>query len=164
MAKSSGTSKKQKKFLAKPEYDGGKLAMDEFIAKTLEYPKEASKKGVSGNVHVAYSVNENGDVTDAKVTRGIGTGCDEEALRVVRLLKFRRVRNAGSHIMLHTAIVIHFRLKKETAPISFVYEFQPSTPVELPTEPPKSLQNTVFTYTLTISQPQIEVENNKMDG
>jgi protein TonB len=47
----------------------------------IKYPEEARKKGVQGTVYITFVIEEDGSITDAKVLRGIGSGCDEEALR-----------------------------------------------------------------------------------
>ena len=52
----------------------------------MEYPREAIQKRIEGTVYVNYTVNAEGRLENLKVSRGIGFGCDEEALRVVGLL------------------------------------------------------------------------------
>ena len=69
-----------------PEYPGGQKAMFEFIVNNMEYPVKAREKGVEGVVYVNFVINKTGAVTKAKVMRGIGSGCDEEALRVVNAM------------------------------------------------------------------------------
>ena len=67
-----------------PEFPGGILEMNKFIAANLKYPAEAKKNNVSGRVVVTFTVNEDGSLSNIKVARGLGDGCDEEALRVVK--------------------------------------------------------------------------------
>ena len=67
-----------------PQYAGGKGELVKYIGESVKYPKEAAQAGISGKVFVEFYVDKNGAVTDAKVIKGIGSGCDEEALRVVR--------------------------------------------------------------------------------
>lgn len=52
----------------------------------LHYPPEAVAKGVYGRVIIAFTIDENGHVRDYKVVQGLGSGLDEEALRVIKLL------------------------------------------------------------------------------
>lgn len=59
------------------------------LLKELRYPASASQRGIQGRVIVAFVVNERGQVEDPVVTEGIGGGCDEEALRIVRLARFK---------------------------------------------------------------------------
>ena len=57
-----------------------------FLSRNLRYPASAAEQGVEGKVFVYFVVEANGVLSNFKVLRGIGAGCDEEALRVVRLL------------------------------------------------------------------------------
>jgi protein TonB len=60
--------------------------MMKFIAENVKYPAMAREAGISGNVFVSFVVNRNGEISNVKILRGIGGGCDEEAIRVVRLM------------------------------------------------------------------------------
>jgi TonB family protein len=63
----------------KPVYD-----LNEYLNKNLHYPDSARDKNIQGRIVPRFMVNEDGSVTNCEVVRGIGGGCDEEALRVVR--------------------------------------------------------------------------------
>lgn len=80
---SSGTLKINKEVDEWPQYSGGKNELVKFIGNNVKYPKEAAESGISGKVFVEFIIDKNGEVTNATVLRGIGSGCDEEALRVV---------------------------------------------------------------------------------
>jgi len=67
-----------------PSYPGGDEALIKFLQETLKYPEEAIKHGVHGKVFVTFIVEVDGSLSDVKVARGIGHGCDEEAIRVVK--------------------------------------------------------------------------------
>ncbi len=69
-----------------PQYKGGQKKLLRFLNRTLRYPASAAEQGVEGKVFVYFVVDANGVLSNFKVLRGIGAGCDEEALRVVRLL------------------------------------------------------------------------------
>ena len=56
----------------------------EYISNNLSYPEEAKKAGVQGKVFIEFVVDEDGKLTEVKVIRGIGSGCDEEAIRVMK--------------------------------------------------------------------------------
>ncbi len=101
---------KEKKFIDLPEYPGGKKAFQEFIRKNLKYPKEALREKVEGTVHVKYRVDGLGRVTHAEVTHGIGSGCDEEALRVVKSLKYGKAKNRGVRVTASMRTKINFKL------------------------------------------------------
>ncbi len=104
--------KKSKKFLNLPLYPGGKEAMLQFIRETLKYPEEALKNKIEGKVYIAYQVNDNGEVTEARVIKGIGHGCDEEAIRVVKLLQYEKVSNRGLRLVSNMKTSIGFKLNE----------------------------------------------------
>ena len=119
MAKNTSTTKakRDKDFLRKPKYEGGSKAFKAFIAENLQYPPEALEKKIQGDVHVKYDVDEEGNVLNCKVMRAIGGGCDEEAIRVVRMLKYIPARNRGTHVTTHHDVVLHFRLPVAAPPL-----------------------------------------------
>ncbi|MBT8234478.1 MAG: TonB family protein [Saprospiraceae bacterium] len=80
--------KKDHHFIKKPVYEGGNKAFREFIYKNLKYPKEALAEKIEGVVLCRYEIDYKGNVSKVKVKKGIGYGCDEEAIRVLSLLKF----------------------------------------------------------------------------
>ncbi|GMT46243.1 MAG: hypothetical protein IEMM0006_2075 [bacterium] len=67
----------------KPEYPGGVQARVKFLASHLQYPEDAMKNGVSGKVYVGFVVERDGSISHIKVLKGIGYGCDSEAMQVV---------------------------------------------------------------------------------
>ncbi len=69
-----------------PSFPGGQEEMYRFIFTNIKYPVQARKKNISGTVILQYIVAKDGDLENVKVVRGIGGGCDEEAMRVVNLM------------------------------------------------------------------------------
>ena len=67
-----------------PEFPGGMGAWSKFLNKNLRYPPIAQENGVKGRVTVSFVVEKNGEITAIKVLGGIGSGCDEEAIRVIK--------------------------------------------------------------------------------
>jgi protein TonB len=67
-----------------PTFPGGEKAMFEYLSKNTKYPTLAKESGIQGVVYVTFVVEKDGSVSDVKVLRGIGGGCDEEAVRVVK--------------------------------------------------------------------------------
>lgn len=67
-----------------PQFKGGMPALGQFLSQNLRYPAEASRRNVSGKVYLTFVVCEDGSLCDYEVLKGIGSGCDEEALRVVK--------------------------------------------------------------------------------
>lgn len=66
-----------------PQFPGGSESMMKFIKENISYPAEAKEKGIEGRVFVNFVVETDGSVSNAQILRGIGGGCDEEAVRVV---------------------------------------------------------------------------------
>jgi len=90
-----------------PELIGG-LAK---LQKKINYPEMARKAGIEGRVIIQFIVNENGNVEDPHVIRGIGGGCDKEALRVVKQAKFKPGRQRGQAVRVQYSLPIVFRLQ-----------------------------------------------------
>jgi len=111
---------KEKKFIDLPEYPGGKKAFQEFIRTNLKYPKEAIEHKIEGAVHVKYRVDGLGRVIHAEATHGIGYGCDEEAVRVVKSLKYGKAKNRGVRVTASMRTKINFKLS-EAATIEYSY-------------------------------------------
>ncbi len=55
-----------------------------YISKNIHYPDSAQKNGTQGTVAVSFIVNEDGTLSNVRAVRGIGSGCDEEAVRVIK--------------------------------------------------------------------------------
>jgi periplasmic protein TonB len=70
-----------------PVYPGGDAALMEFLSDNIRYPEEAKTSGVTGTVMVRFIVEKDGSVTNAKILQGLDGGCNEEVLRVVKLMK-----------------------------------------------------------------------------
>src|SRR5258705_10829574 len=97
-------------FIRQPKYPGGKKALDEFIRTNLQYPEEALKNRIEGSVTVKYDVDALGNIDDVVIAHGLGYGCDEEALRLVKLLRYEKKKYHGLRVTFHQTIVIHFHL------------------------------------------------------
>lgn len=69
-----------------PEFPGGQAALMQYIQSNIHYPTTAKEAGIQGKVIINFIVNKDGKITGAHIVRGIGGGCDEEALRVIRTM------------------------------------------------------------------------------
>jgi len=67
-----------------PSFPGGNVELMKYLNSNLKYPNLAKEMNISGRVFVTFVVEKDGSVTDVQVLRGIGGGCDEEAVRVVK--------------------------------------------------------------------------------
>ena len=81
------------------------------LQKKIRYPEIAKKAGVSGRVFVQFVVDEQGNVKDPVVTRGIGAGCDEEAIRAIMQAKFEPGKQRGKAVPVKMSLPITFKLK-----------------------------------------------------
>lgn len=105
---------KTKKFLELPRYGGGNEEFKKFIARNLRYPKAALEAGIEGKVLVEYEIDDNGFVHNPRVLRSLGYGCDEEAIRIVGLLRFKKVKNRGVRVRVNTKTNIVFKLPRNS--------------------------------------------------
>ena len=69
-----------------PEFPGGVQAMYKFLYKNIKYPPLAKENDITGKVFIKFVVTSKGRVEKAHILKGIGGGCDEEALRVVNMM------------------------------------------------------------------------------
>ncbi|GAB2968180.1 hypothetical protein GCM10027048_43770 [Hymenobacter coalescens] len=86
-------------------YEGGQEAMYDFIYKELKYPLMARRNRIQGTCVVSFTLNPDGTMSGVKLVKQIGGGCGEEALRVTKLLQFKKPEYA-----ILTSLPIVFKL------------------------------------------------------
>ncbi|MBR1514109.1 MAG: TonB family protein [Bacteroidales bacterium] len=97
-----------------PQFPGGEPKLMEYIAKNLNYPQEARDKGIDGRVFIGMVIEKDGSVSNVKVLRGIGGGCDEEAVRVIKALpKWTPGKKDGKPARVSYQIPINFKLTEQ---------------------------------------------------
>jgi TonB family protein len=95
-----------------PEYyKNGEEGMGEFILSEMEYPKLAIEKSVEGTVVIEFVVETNGFVTDVQLKQGLGAGCAEEALRIIKSTKWQPATLNGKYVRYRTNYPITFSLR-----------------------------------------------------
>lgn len=67
-----------------PEFEGGMGAWTRFLQRNLRYPDQAQERGVQGKVYLSFVVEKDGSISSVTLIKGIGGGCDEEAIRVLK--------------------------------------------------------------------------------
>ncbi len=77
----------------------------------ITYPEIARQSGIEGKVYVIAFVNENGEVDDVKILKGIGGGCDEAAIKAVKATRFTPGKAKGHPVKVKVALPIIFKLK-----------------------------------------------------
>jgi protein TonB len=94
-----------------PCFPGGEQNVYKYLADNLKYPYQALDAGISGKVWLAFVVERDGSITDVKVLRGIGGGCDEEAVRVVEAMpKWTPGKQRGIPVRVHYVLSIKFTM------------------------------------------------------
>ena len=95
-----------------PSFPGGEAALFKYLQENIKYPPMAKESGISGTVHVTFVINQQGDIADAKVIRGIGGGCDQEALRVVQKMpKWSAGKQRGKPVRVQYNLPVRFVLR-----------------------------------------------------
>lgn len=95
-----------------PSFPGGENKLFEYLRNNIKYPPVARENGITGRVYVTFIVDREGKIRDAKVLRGIGAGCDEEAVRVVRSMPDWKVgKQNGRPVQVQYNLPINFTLK-----------------------------------------------------
>ena len=101
-----------------PEFPGGVEALMDFVGKNVKYPEEAKEKEISGRVFVSFVIEKDGSVSNVKVLRGIGGGCDEEAIRVIKAMpKWTPGKQKGKPVRVNYQIPINFKLDDGQMPV-----------------------------------------------
>ena len=95
-----------------PEFPGGEKALFTYLSKSIKYPPMAKDAGVQGVVYVTFVVEPDGNITNVKVLRGIGAGCDDEAVRVVKAMpKWKPGKQRGKSVRVQFNLPIRFTLR-----------------------------------------------------
>lgn len=96
-----------------PEFPGGVDALMRYLRDAIRYPAIASEMGITGRVTVQFVVDKHGKISNIKVLRGIGGGCDEEAIRVVKAMpSWKPGRQNGKEVPVYFTLPILFQLKE----------------------------------------------------
>jgi protein TonB len=83
-----------------------------FLRQNIKYPAEAIRKQIEGKVIINFIVEKDGSVSNVKVLNGIGGGCDEEALRVIKLMpRWNPGKQSGMPVRVLFNLPITYKLK-----------------------------------------------------
>ena len=95
-----------------PSFPGGEGKLMEYVSKNIKYPQIARETGIQGRVFVNFVVEPDGSVSNVTVLRGIGGGCDEEAMRVVKNMpKWKPGKQRGKAVRVQYMLPVNFRLQ-----------------------------------------------------
>ena len=94
-----------------PAFPGGEAKLMEYVAKNIKYPQIARETGIQGRVFVGFVVEPDGSISNVKLLRGLGGGCDEEAVRIVKSMpKWKPGKQHGKLVRVSYTLPVLFRL------------------------------------------------------
>ena len=94
-----------------PSFPGGEEALEKYLANNIHYPNRARENNKDGRVVLEFVVNKNGGIENIKIVKGIGYGCDDEAMRVVGgMPKWNPGKNNGHAVNVYFNLPITFEL------------------------------------------------------
>ncbi|MCZ6901182.1 MAG: energy transducer TonB [Bacteroidetes bacterium] len=94
-----------------PEPLGGLSEFFEFVYKEIKYPNTARRMGIDGRITIQFIIDKDGSLTNFHILSGIGAGCDEEVLRVLKMApKWKPGKQRGIPVRVKMALPITFRL------------------------------------------------------
>ncbi|MGD1842882.1 MAG: energy transducer TonB [Thermonemataceae bacterium] len=95
------------------EFPGGAQALETYLAENINYLERAKTYNIQGMVFLSFIVNKDGSVEQVKVVRGIGGGCDEEAIRVLENSpKWIPAEHEGKTVRMRMTQPVYFKLPK----------------------------------------------------
>jgi protein TonB len=95
-----------------PKFRGGESDLLNYLSKNIKYPQMAKESGISGIVYVTFVVGKNGKVGEVRVLRGIGGGCDKEAVRVVKNMPdWKAGKQRGKPVSVQYNLPVRFVLR-----------------------------------------------------
>lgn len=90
---------------------GGMTAFYQYVGDKIKYPPQARRMGVEGRVFVEFVIDKDGSITDVKAVKGIGAGCDEEAVRILQSApKWKPGKQRGKPVKQRMVLPITFKL------------------------------------------------------
>ncbi|MEZ5107204.1 MAG: energy transducer TonB [Draconibacterium sp.] len=95
-----------------PEFPGGDISLQRYIANAIKYPIVAQEIGIQGKVFVSFVIDELGKITDVSIVRGVDSSLYNEALRVIRSLpKWKPGKQGGKAVKVRCYVPINFELR-----------------------------------------------------
>ena len=95
-----------------PEYPGGMGELMKYLGQSIKYPPLAKESGIQGRVFINFVVEPSGKISNVKVLRGIGGGCDEEAVRVVEAMPpWKPGKQRGKNVRVSYNLPVKFTLQ-----------------------------------------------------
>ncbi|MBC8153948.1 MAG: energy transducer TonB [Bacteroidetes bacterium] len=99
-----------------PEPQGGFSSLNDYLGQNLRYPEAAQKANVQGKVFVSFVVAADGGISDVQILKGLGFGCDQEAVRVIKQMpNWKPGQQSGRAVKVKFNLPIAFTLDEEEA-------------------------------------------------
>lgn len=96
------------------EFPGGLDSMYAYIVKNLKYPEAAKEKGIEGRVFVSFIIEKDGSISNVKILRGIGGGCEEAVVEMIKNMpKWKPGKQRGKPVRFQFTLPIKFELPKD---------------------------------------------------
>ena len=91
------------------QFPGGQNEMLKYLQENLQYPEAAKANNVHGRVFVKFIVERDGSLSDIQIFRGLGSGCDEEAIRLIQSMpKWKPGKNKGKEVRTSMTVPVNF--------------------------------------------------------
>lgn len=146
-----------------PEFPGGMSELGQYLTKNLRYPADARRANVAGRVFVQFVVTEGGNIQQLRVLKGIGFGCDEEAVRVVsQMPKWNPGKQNGKPVSVQYNLPIQFVIDKgdkRTGQVEPVF-----APTGSPTGDFPTIRSTDFPHQPQLTTVSVEVPATTING
>lgn len=96
-----------------PMYPEGTFALQDFIKQNLEYPRQAQLANIQGTVILRFVVEPSGLPTNIGIETSVGGGCDQEAIRILQMIKWYPAKNGDTLVRAQMKFPIYFILNEE---------------------------------------------------
>lgn len=108
----SGTSKTYIWVEEMPMFPGGEDAMLKYISNNIKYPVDAREANITGIVYLSFIVDKEGEIKNIEILRGIGGGCEEEAVRVIKKMsRWKPGKQNGQSVNVQFKLPISFKIR-----------------------------------------------------
>ncbi len=120
-----------------PEFPGGMPALSQYLARNIRYPSAAQKARTQGRVFVEFMVSPTGTINNIRIQKGVGNGCDEEAVRIVaQMPRWEPGKQNGQPVAVSFVLPIEFQLEKNDDKTGFNKEIFDNERFPAPTNDP----------------------------
>ncbi|MBK9320176.1 MAG: energy transducer TonB [Bacteroidetes bacterium] len=107
-----GTNKVHSWVEEMPNFPGGEAAMLKYLSTNIHYPAIAREENITGIVYISFVVDRNGEIDNIQMVKGIGGGCEEEAIRVIKKMpQWKPGKQNGRAVNVQYMLPVAFRIK-----------------------------------------------------